>query len=482
MVEAKTAAVIVCCCFVVLASPQKPPAADKQGSARSAVAPSQSASSLGLQSEMERAKQMLDAGSKDQAITLLRKILREDPDNADGHLLLGTALALVPERSEAIGELQRAVELRPTSAMAHFALGTAQAGFADFDPARKMFEKVIQLDPAFGNAHVSLAVILGQQNQLASAREQLLQAIKIQGNSPPAARSHYLLAQVLAEHGELDNALQQLLIATSLRPNYAEAYLAQGLIRRKQLNEVEAINAFKKAVALSPQDFDAQYQLGAACLRVGDTSQAIVHLRQASKLKPGDRSTLYQLCRALKEGGGAEETQACEQELSVATKVGLEVTANLLTATQSNNEGVELEKAGNLAAALEKYSAAVSLDPTQSVQNGVSRRKPARTAIYRRKSHVLTVVAFTGLWGSLEIECQIIRHHNVQITVAVVVDERASSPPTDFFAGHPCPLRNIRERAVTIVVVEDIVAPLSKEKVRKVVVVVVSDADSLSPP
>jgi tetratricopeptide (TPR) repeat protein len=202
---------------------------------------------------------------------------------------------------------------------------------------------------------------------LASARQHLLQAIKIEGNSPSAARSHYLLAQVLAEQDEIDKALHELLIATSLRPNYAEAYLAQGLIRRKQLNEVEATKAFKKAVELSPQDFDARYQLGAAYRRSGNTSQAIGHLRQASKLKPGDRSTLYQLCRALKAAGRAEETQACEQELSAAIKAGVEVTANLLTATQSNNEGVELEKAGNLAAALEKYREAVKLDPTQSV-------------------------------------------------------------------------------------------------------------------
>jgi len=41
--------------------------------------------------------------------------------------------------------------------------------------------------------------------------------------------------------------------------------------------------------------------------------------------------------------------------------------ANELTATQANNAGVDLEKMGNVAAALEKYRAAVRLNPTQIV-------------------------------------------------------------------------------------------------------------------
>jgi tetratricopeptide (TPR) repeat protein len=210
-------------------------------------------------------------------------------------------------------------------------------------------------------------MILGQQNELASAREHLIRAIQIHGNTPSAAHFHYLLAQILTEQNELEKALEELSTATSLRPNYAEAFLAQGFIRKQQLNNAAAIAAFKTAVALSPQDFEAQHELGAAYLRVGDASHAVVHLRQAAKLKPGDRSTLYQLCRALQKAGKAEEANACEQELSAKIRTGLATAANELTATQANNAGVELEKAGNLAGALEKYRAAVRLNPTQTV-------------------------------------------------------------------------------------------------------------------
>ena len=357
----------LCCCVVAFASPQQAQAPNAQEAARSVIGATPSPSSARCQREIARAKYLLEAGSKDQAIAILREVLREEPENGDAHLLLGSALALVPERSEALKELQRAVELQPSSALAHFTLGTAQARFGDSDAARRSFEKTLQLDPRFAEAHVGLAMILGQQHELASAREHLIRAIQILGNTPSAAHAHYLLAQVLTEQHELGKALEELNTATTLRPNYAEAVLAQGFIRKQQHNNLAAIAAFKTTVALSPQDFEAQYELGAAYLRVDDASQAVVHLRQAAKLKPGDRSTLYQLCRALQKAGKAEEAKACEQELSAKIRTGLASAATELTETELNNAGVELEKAGNLAGALEKYRAAVRLNPTQTV-------------------------------------------------------------------------------------------------------------------
>ena len=355
------------CCLVALASPQHPQASKGQEPARSGAATARSASSTHHGREIARAKQLLQEGSKDRAIAILREVLREEPDNGDAHLLLGSALALVPERSEALQELQKAINLQPSSAMAYFTLGTAQARFGETNAAKRSFEMALQLGPKFAEAHVSLATILGQQHQLASARKHLAQAIRIYGSTSLAAHSHYLLAKVLVEGNEPEKAMEELNTAISLRPDYAEAFLAQGLMRKQQSNNVEAIAAFNKAVALSPEDFDAQYELGTAYLRAGDASQAVTHLRRAAKLKPGDRSTLYQLCRALQKAGEKEESKACEQELSTKIKTGLETEANELTATQANNAGVELEKAGNLPGALEKYRDAVRQNPTQTV-------------------------------------------------------------------------------------------------------------------
>jgi protein O-GlcNAc transferase len=360
------AVVWLCGCVVALASTPQRLAAQEQESSKS-VATAPTRSSAINQQKIARGRHLLEAGSSEQAVAILREVLREEPQNGEAHLLLGSALALVSERSEALKELQRAVELRPSSAIAHFTLGTVHARFGDSNAARLSFTKALQLDPQFAEAHVSLAMIMGQQHELAGAGEHLRQAIRIYGKTPAAAQSHYLLAQIYLDQNEPDKALAELNIAISLQPNYPEAYAAQGLIRKWQHHDTAAIAAFKKATALAPANFAAQYELGTAYLRTADASEAVAPLRQAAKLKPDDRATWYQLCTALQKAGKPEEAKVCQQELSTKISSGLATGANELTSTQANNAGVQLETAGDLAGALEKYREAVKLDPKVTV-------------------------------------------------------------------------------------------------------------------
>ena len=76
-------------------------------------------------------------------------------------------------------------------------------------------------------------MILAQQHELTSARDHLAQAIKLYGNAPSAALSRYSLAKVFIEENELDKALEELNASIALRPDYAEAFLAQGLVRKQ---------------------------------------------------------------------------------------------------------------------------------------------------------------------------------------------------------------------------------------------------------
>ncbi|HUG55123.1 MAG TPA: tetratricopeptide repeat protein, partial [Vicinamibacteria bacterium] len=55
--------------------------------------------------ELARARKLIEAGSFEEAASLLRAAVERHPDDPDARLLLGTALALVPRRSEALQEL-----------------------------------------------------------------------------------------------------------------------------------------------------------------------------------------------------------------------------------------------------------------------------------------------------------------------------------------------------------------------------------------
>jgi Flp pilus assembly protein TadD len=315
--------------------------------------------------ELDRAGRLIQDGKVDEAVAALRTIVEQQPDNADAHLLLGRALALTPDISAAIAALRRAVELRPTSAQARYTLGTALARFGDLDVARAAFERTIELDPAFAGAHVSLALLFAQRAELAPARTHLARAIELQGTSPAAAYSHYLMAQILRQQDQLETALQHLSAAIERRPDYAEAYVSRGLIKVQLLNEVGAREAFETAVRLSPDDATTRSELGAVYLRDSKAHDAIVHLEHALRVRPAERTTLYNLCRAFQLAGRSGDATQCFEKLSA--RVDAESGQADLAASEANARGLELEAKGNIAGALEKYQAAVALAPFNPV-------------------------------------------------------------------------------------------------------------------
>ena len=317
------------------------------------------------QDELQRATQLLSAGQLDQAILILRNITREEPKNPDAQLLLGTALALVPQRTQAIEALQKAIELRPAFAPGYVALGMALTRFVELDAATEMFNKALTLDPQMVDAHISLGLILAQRKQSASAREHFQKAIQVLGDLPAAAYPRYLLAQVLAEAEEFARALEEIEVAIKLRPDYSEAYLSQGLLKKRLRDEPGALLAFKKTVELSPGNAKGRYELGAACLLAGQILPAIEHLQKSLELRPGDRFAMYHLCRALRRAGRNDDAKVCQQQLSEIIEGQLK--AADLSAGELNNAGVRLEQAGEFNGALVKYREAVGLDPLNPV-------------------------------------------------------------------------------------------------------------------
>src|ERR671923_2305853 len=67
------------------------------------------------------------------------------------------------------------------------------------------------------------------------------------------------------------------------------------------------------------------------------------------------------------------------------------------------------------------------------------------------------------------------------MAVAVVVNEGAAGSPAGRFAGDAGFLADVSERAVSIIVIKNILAVISDEQVVEAVVVVVANADALSP-
>lgn len=316
------------------------------------------------QTVLEKAESLLSKGATAEAVVVLRQIVTDDPRNVDAHLLLGTALALVGERSESISQMAAAAQLRPDSASVHNQFGMVLSRFIEVKAARQEFEKALELNPALAEAHVNLSLILAQAGEVSSAGDHLDQAIKLQGDVWAAAYTHYLRAKIWGAQNQVDKSIDELEKSIQLRPDYAEAWSDLGGMRRLSLDSSGAVQALEKAVALNPKNSTAQYRLGQLYLQDGETVKALNHLKIALIADPSDLATLYSLDRALRKAGKLEEAKPLETQLAELRAKSDRASTVALAASRLNDEGIAMEKSGDVRAALAKYRAALDLDPT----------------------------------------------------------------------------------------------------------------------
>ena len=312
---------------------------------------------------VEEAWALLAKGQRQQAIALLHRIIQNNPHDADARLLLGSVLQEEGDRAESIAQLTEAVRLRPRSAEAQNALGEAFNAFGDAKSARAPFEKAVSLDPKFAQARVNLGLILLQGGEKEAAGVQLDRAIELFGHTADAAYAHYLRAKICSDKSEVDKAAAHLQEAVSLRPDFAEAWSDLGEARKTLLDDDGALAAFEKAVALDAGDAVAQTRLGEEYLSREKAHLAVAHLQEAVRLDPDNQSTLYNLQAALREDGQSAQADAIKQKLAELLRKKDSDDQKSVTALQLNSQGVDLEKAGDLHGAVEKYRAALDLYP-----------------------------------------------------------------------------------------------------------------------
>lgn len=322
---------------------------------------------LAEQGSLVKARELLAKGQLTEATTMLREVVAAHPNDADARTLLGTTLALRGIRSESIEQLTEVVRLRPHSASAYNKLGMVLSRFLEVKDAREAFEKALELEPNLVEARVNLALLLAQAGEFEPAAENLDRAIRLQGDTRPAAYSHYLRARIWIGQKEMGKAASELEIAVKLRPDYAEAWSDLGGIRRIEGDPKGAQQALEQAVALKPDDEKAQYRLGLQYLESRQPHKAVDCFNKALQQDPEDRAILYNLALALRRDGQESEAKRVDDRLSHLAQTRNKVDATGIAIGDLNDAGMALEKVGDIRGAMEKYRAALDLDPTDVV-------------------------------------------------------------------------------------------------------------------
>jgi tetratricopeptide (TPR) repeat protein len=121
------------------------------------------------------------------------------------------------------------------------------------------------------------------------------------------AVSEHNLGSALQSAGRLDEAIDQYKKAIAIKPDYAPAYSNLGSALLSKGDAAGAINAYQQALSIDPDFSDAQFNLGNALMRVGDPVRAIPHFRRVLSDAPDSVDARTNLGIALTAVGQFDE-------------------------------------------------------------------------------------------------------------------------------------------------------------------------------
>ena len=141
----------------------------------------------------------------------------------------------------------------------------------DLKGAAAAFQRVTECDPSNPDGWVNLGRVAVQEGDMERARVVLKRALSL---NPDLARANFFYARVLRSDGDYDGALQHLQKVTLQYPNDRVVRNEMGHILFLEHKYDEAMTQLRQALAVDPEDLQANYHMMLCYKGVGNQEQA----------------------------------------------------------------------------------------------------------------------------------------------------------------------------------------------------------------
>ncbi len=225
-----------------------------------------------------------------EALPLLEKAVRLDPQLDEAHFQLGKALALLGRGRDADASFERCFALSPVRRMMALAAEHQQAG--RLQDAEQLCRQVLQKNPRHVDALRLLGLIAAASGDLDDAEHLLRQALASAPDHTPAL---FELGRVLKELERPEDAIVVYRELLTLLPDNPKAHFRlAGVLAPAALND-EAAAAYRRCLALAPKHAGAWLGLGHMLKTLGDQQEGIAAYQRCLVLEPDFGEAYYSL-------------------------------------------------------------------------------------------------------------------------------------------------------------------------------------------
>ena len=198
---------------------------------------------------MQKALQLHQAGRRQEAESLYRQVLGQQPNHAAALHFLGLLLHQTGRSEEGLDLIEQSVTLQPRNADFLNNMGTVMRDLGRVAAAVDFFRGAVDIRPDQLAARDNLGSSLKQLGQFEGAEEIYRGTI---GRNPFHVRARIGLAETLQEAGRLDEAIGLFHESLSIRPKDAELLYGLGVTMMEKGKLAEAADLARQAVAIAP--------------------------------------------------------------------------------------------------------------------------------------------------------------------------------------------------------------------------------------
>lgn len=223
------------------------------------------------------------AGHVDRAAAAYRRLLVDDPTNADALHLLGLTERQAGRLDQGVALVRQALVHAPDKVEARLNLGTMLAARGDVGAAQVQWRAALALDPSHPVAWQGLGGALAGHGGAgrSTAIRALRRALRV---APDQAVIHHGLSLLLRQDDRIEEALACLRQALALQPDFVPALMSLGNTLLELGEMAGAAAALEQAISLSPGLPELWFNLGNLRYRLADLDGALVCYRRSAQL------------------------------------------------------------------------------------------------------------------------------------------------------------------------------------------------------
>lgn len=306
-----------------------------------------------LQTPVEDARALMEAGRTLEALQLLGDAARENPSDPEIQHLLGALYVAGGRTDEGIAHIEKAIELAPGEPDYSLAYGELLYRGGELERAAAALENASELPEAL----LLLAAVydkLGPKEKVFSTMQRYL-VVK-----PEDQRARFLLGQQFEAAKRYDEALA---VYRGGAGDPLLIYHAADILARDRSGYAEAEALVRTALETAPDMLEAGLLLARVLERQERYDEALAELERLEALHPEAPQVHFNLTRAYQRAGRAEDAKAAAnlfQELDAKEQEASDREARVAV---TYKQAAELLQQGNMRQAEPAFRAVLEIDP-----------------------------------------------------------------------------------------------------------------------